>query len=228
MQAAAKAEAASTATRLADAQAAATAAIAEAQQRCCDLSEQLTAAQREAAEGSRAAHTALALERERAAAAAEAAQLSAQAAADARAALSDMSERAAAAEASAAAAEGRAVRAEANTAAMAGSDAQVLLRTLQEQLVRQSAALTDARRDAAAAAALPGLRQQLADTQADARNTRRALEELQAAQPGVDALREELQLWRAAVKASNTERLTCCSTRAAALHVLHFTHTHVL
>ncbi|KAF6261129.1 mitotic checkpoint protein-domain-containing protein [Scenedesmus sp. NREL 46B-D3] len=167
-----------------------------------DLNVQLSTARREAAERGRSSQQALALEQTRLRAEQDAHALTQQQLTDARQQLAAALARAADAGAAAAAAQGRAIKAEAQAASMAGSDAQVLLKSLQEQVKQQAAQVAAAQEAVQQAVALPGLRQQLQRVQEELREAKAGLEQAQAAQAQLTQLQNELELWRTAFKSA--------------------------
>jgi chromosome segregation ATPase len=186
--------------QLSDAKQQAAAAASFADLTIKDLNAQLSTTQREGADRARTSQQALALEQTRLRAEQDAHAITQQQLTNARQQLAAALARAADADAAAAVAQGRAIKAEAQASSMAGSDTQVLLKSLQEQVKQQAAQVAAAQEAVQQAAALPGLRQQLQQVQEELREASAGLEQAQSAQSQLTQLQNELELWRTAFK----------------------------
>eukprot|EP00879_Flechtneria_rotunda_P009130 GHRR01009559.1.p1 GENE.GHRR01009559.1~~GHRR01009559.1.p1 ORF type:complete len:729 (+),score=358.87 GHRR01009559.1:168-2354(+) len=167
-----------------------------------DLNQQLTACQRDAVERSRLAQQTLALHKDRLTAEQESHSMTQQQLADTRQQLSAAVASAAAAEAAAARNEGRAIKAEMQATNMAGSEMQVMLKMLQEQLKRQSQQLAGAQEAMQQARLVHGLRQQLQEAQQELNSSRIQMEELQVQAAQLEQVQNEVNLWRTAFKST--------------------------
>jgi chromosome segregation ATPase len=199
-QAAAQAESERLQQQLSDSQRSTAAAATAADAATRDLKQQLATAQHSTATLQAAQQQALAVQQQRLQEEQAAHAETQQRLAAARQQLLASQARLGDAESRALAAEARATHAENQAAAMAGAEAQVLLRMLQGQVQQQRQQLEQLQGAATVAAAVPELQASLAAARAEAEGCRAQLLELQHCKTQLQQMQEELGLFRTAFK----------------------------